>query len=145
MKTYNANTKNSPQAKKKWFLVDADGKILGRMAAKIATVIRGKHKATYTPNFDVGDNVVVINAAKVRVTGRKLEQKQYLRYSGYPGGQKKTSLKVMLKTKPTDVVKIAVRKMLPANSLSRKMLKKLRVFSGVSQPYKKIEFINLEI
>ena len=137
MKTYIANRQNTDDSKKKWFLVDANGKILGRMASRIASVIRGKHKATYTPNFDVGDNVVVINASKVKVTGRKLQQKQYLRFSGYPGGQKKTSLEDMLRTKPEDVIKIAVRKMLPANPLSRKMLKKLKVFAGEQQPYKK--------
>ena len=145
MKTYIASQSNTDLAKKQWFLVDARGKILGRMAAKIATVIRGKHKPTYTPNFDVGDHVVVINAEKLRVTGRKLKEKQYLRYSGYPGGLKSTSLEVMLKTKPTEVIKIAVRKMLPANPLSRQMIKKLRVYAGQEHPYKKINFSKLEV
>ena len=145
MRTFIATKKNTDPAKKQWFLVDAKGKILGRTAAKIATVIRGKHKPTYTPNVDVGDRVVVINAEKIKVTGNKLIEKQYLRYSGYPGGLKSTSLEVMLKTKPTEVLKIAVRKMLPANPLSRDMIKKLDVYAGPEHPYKKIEFKKLEV
>jgi large subunit ribosomal protein L13 len=145
MKTYIASAANTDLAKKDWFLVDAKGKILGRMAARIATVIRGKHRATYTPNFDVGDNVVVINAQRVRVTGRKLKEKEYLNFSGYPAGLKRTSLEVMLKTKPEEVVKRAVRRMLPANPLSRRMLKKLRVFAGDQHPYAKISFKKLEV
>ncbi len=144
MKTYAANQTNTDLSKKEWFLVDAKGKILGRIASKIATVIRGKHKTTYTPNFDVGDHVVVINAKDVKVTGNKLKEKQYLAFSGYPHGLKKTSLEVMLKTKPTEVLKIAVRKMLPANPLSRQMIKKLKVFAGEDHPYKKINFRKLE-
>jgi large subunit ribosomal protein L13 len=145
MKTYIAKKTNTDQAKKDWFLVDAKGKILGRLAARVATVIRGKHRRTYTPNFDTGDHVVVVNAEKIRVTGNKLKEKQYLHYSGYPGGLKSTSLEVMLKTKPADVIKIAVRKMLPANPLSRQMIKKLRVFSGDAHPYKKVNFKSLEV
>lgn len=145
MKTYIASKQNTDESKRKCFIVDAEGKILGRMASKIASVIRGKHKTTYTPNFDAGDNVVVINAAKVRVTGRKLKEKQYLSFSGYPAGLKKTSLEVMLKTKPEDVVKIAVRKMLPANPLSRKMLKKLKVFAGAETPFKKEKLTVLNV
>lgn len=132
-------------AKKDWFLVDAKGKILGRLAARVATVIRGKHRPTYTPNFDVGDHVVVINAQKIRVTGRKLKEKQYLRFSGYPAGLKKTSLEVMLQTNPTEVIKRAVRRMLPANPLTRQMLKKLRVFPGEEHTYKKVIFKKLEV
>ena len=144
MKTFVAGKKNTDPAKKDWFLADAKGKILGRLAARIATVIRGKHKATYTPHVDVGDRVVVINAEKIRVTGNKLKEKMYLKYSGYPGGLKKTSLEVMLKTKPTEVLKAAVRKMLPANPLSRDMIKKLDIYAGESHPYKKIKFIPLK-
>ena len=145
MKTYIANRTNTDLSKNEWFLVDAKGKTLGRISTKIATIIRGKHKPTYTPNFDVGDYVVVINAKEVRVTGNKLKEKQYLRFSGYPSGLKKTSLEVMLKTKPTEVIKIAVRKMLPANSLSRQMIKKLKVFAGEEHPYKKVNFTPLEM
>lgn len=145
MKTYIANKTNTDASRKKWFIVDAKGKILGRLASRVASVIRGKHNPTYTLNFDTGDHVVVVNAEKIKVTGRKLKQKQYLRFSGYPAGLKKTSLELMLKTKPADVIKIAVRKMLPANPLSRQMLKKLRVFAGEDHPYKKVEFKTLEV
>jgi large subunit ribosomal protein L13 len=145
MKTYIANKADAALNKKRWFFADADGKILGRLAARIATVIRGKHKATYTPHVDMGDYVVVVNAAKIRVTGRKLKQKQYLNYSGYPGGLKSTSLEVMLQTKPTEVIKTAVRKMLPAGPLHRDMLKKLKIYAGGEHPYKKTNFLNLEI
>ncbi len=145
MKTYIAHRTNTDASKKDWFIVDAKGRILGRLAAKVATVIRGKHKPTYTPNFDTGDHVVVINAKGVRVTGRKLTEKQYLDYSGYPGGLKKTSLEVMLATKPSEVIKRAVRRMLPSGPLSRDMLKKLRVYAGEEHPFKMINFKKLEV
>lgn len=145
MKTYSANQTNTASTPKEWFLVDAKEKILGRLASRVATVIRGKHKPTYTPNFDMGDNVVVINAKKIRVTGKKLKTKQYLNFSGYPGGLRSTSLEVMLEKKPEDVIKIAVRKMLPANPLSRQMLKKLKVYAGDVHPYKKVNFLSLKI
>ncbi|MFA5039902.1 MAG: 50S ribosomal protein L13 [Candidatus Omnitrophota bacterium] len=145
MKTYMANQTNTNAAQKQWFLVDAKGKILGRLSARVATVIRGKHTPRYTPNFDTGDHVVVINAKAIRVTGRKLKEKQYLRFSGYPGGLKSTSLEKMLETKPADVIRHAVRRMLPSGPLSRDMLKKLRVFPGSEHPYKKIKFVSLEV
>lgn len=145
MKTFSAHKNNTDVAKKKWFLVDAKGKILGRMSAKVASVIRGKHKTTYTPNFDVGDYVIVVNAQQVKVTGRKMQEKMYLHYSGYPGGLKQTSLEVMLKTKPEEVIRSAVRRMLPAGPLSRVMLKKLKVFAGSQHPYEKKELSKLEV
>lgn len=143
MKTYIAKKTDTEVANKRWFVVDADGKVLGRLAAKVATIIRGKHRAIYTPHVDTGDFVVVLNAQKIRVTGRKLKQKQYLRYSGYPGGLKATSLEVMLQTKPTEVIRRAVQRMLPAGPLHRDMLKKLKIFSGKDHPYKKVNFITL--
>ena len=145
MKTYIATRTNTDINKKAWFMMDAKGKVLGRIAAKVATVIRGKHKPTYTPNFDTGDYVVVINAQKVRVTGNKLKEKQYLTFSGYPAGLKKTSLEIMLATKPDEVIKRAVRRMLPSGPLSRDMLKKLKVYAGAEHPYKKVNFKNLEV
>lgn len=145
MKTYMANESNTKISQRQWFLVDAKGKVLGRLSAKVATVIRGKHSPRYTPNFDAGDNVVVINAKSVRVTGNKLKEKQYLDFSGYPAGLKRTSLEVMLETKPTEVIRRAVRKMLPAGPLSRDMLKKLKVFPGPEHPYKKTKFNVLEV
>ncbi|MBI5872545.1 MAG: 50S ribosomal protein L13 [Candidatus Omnitrophica bacterium] len=145
MKTYIATKTNTDVNKKDWFFVDAKNKVLGRVAAKIATVIRGKHKSTYTPNFDTGDHVVVVNAKEVRVTGNKLKEKQYLTFSGYPGGLRSTSLEDMLATKPTEVIKRAVRRMLPSGPLSRDMLKKLRVYAGEEHPYKKVNFKKLEV
>ena len=145
MKTYIANKTNTDISKKQWFFVDAKGKILGRLAARVATVIRGKHTPRYTPNFDTGDYVVVVNAKDIRVTGRKLKEKKYLRFSGYPGGQKITSLEVMLEKKPADVISIAVRKMLPSGPLSRDMLKKLKVYPGADHPYGKTNFVKLEV
>ncbi len=145
MKTYIASRSNTDINKKEWFIVDAKDKILGRVAARVATVIRGKHKSTYTPNFDAGDHVVVLNAKSVRVTGNKLEEKEYLDFSGYPAGLRRTSLRIMLETKPTEVVKRAVRKMLPPGPLTRDMLKKLRVFAGEEHPFKKINFKKLEV
>jgi large subunit ribosomal protein L13 len=145
MKTYIATKTNTDSNKKVWFMVDAKGKVLGRIAAKIATVIRGKHKRTFTPNFDTGDYVVVINSQKVRVTGNKLKEKQYLTFSGYPAGLRKTSLEDMLATKPDEVIKRAVRRMLPSGPLSRDMLKKLKVYPGAEHPYKKTDFKELEV
>lgn len=140
-----ANKKTADPSKKEWYFVDAKDKILGRLAARVATVIRGKHKPTYTPHCDTGDNVIVINAQKIKVTGNKLKEKQYLKYSGYPAGLKKTSLEVMLKTKPTEVITRAVRRMLPSGPLARQMLKKLKVFSGEEHPYKKVTLEKLEV
>ena len=144
MKTY-IPKKQEADASRRWYLVDANGIILGRMAARVASIIRGKHKPTYTSHMDMGDYVVVINAQKVRVTGRKLKEKQYLRFSGYPAGLKRTSLEVMLRTKPTEVIKSAVRRMLPAGPLFRDMLKKLKVYRDAEHPYKKVDFVSLEI
>ncbi len=144
MKTF-VPKKQELAASRRWYLVDANGVILGRMAARVASIIRGKHKPTYVPHMDTGDYVVVINARKVRVTGRKLKEKQYLRFSGYPGGLKRISLEVMLRSKPTEVIKSAVRRMLPAGPLYRDMLKKLKIYADAEHPFKKVNFVNLEI
>ncbi len=134
------------KVKRSWYLVDADNKILGRLAAKVASIIRGKHKATFTPHVDCGDNVIVVNASKIKVTGRKLKEKKYLSYSGYPGGQKETSLENMLQKKPTEVIKRAVRRMLPRKPLYYTAIKKLKVFAGDKHPYSNLKTIkNLEI
>ena len=121
--------------KKKWYLIDAKEKILGRLAARVAVVLRGKHKAIYTPNIDTGDGVIVVNAAKIRVTGRKLKQKVYRRYSGYPGGLKEVTLETMMAKNPTTVIKLAVKRMLPGGPLGRDMIKKLRVYSDDKQSH----------
>jgi large subunit ribosomal protein L13 len=115
--------------------VDASGQTLGRLASEVARIVRGKHKPIYSPSADVGDYVIVVNAAKIHVTGRKLDQKMYYRHSGYPGGLKEVSLRRMLETHPTRVIEHAVRGMLPKNRLGRKMIKKLKVYAGSDHPH----------
>ena len=114
----------------KWRLVDADGQVLGRMAVKVATVLMGKDKPIYTAHVDTGDYVIVVNASKIKVSGKKGEQKEYQHYTGYPGGQRITSFEDMMKKKPEKVVEMAIRRMLPKNTLGKHMLKKLKVYSG---------------
>lgn len=127
MKTY---VPAAGEVDRRWHLVDADGKVLGRLAARIATLLRGKHKPTFTPHMDVGDFVVVVNAAAVRLTGRKLQQKSLARHSGYPGGFKEVSYQVLLQKHPDRVITEAVRGMLPKTRQGRKLIKKLKVFPG---------------
>ena len=119
----------------KWFVVDAEGKVLGRMSSRIATILRGKHKPAYSPHLDLGDYVIVINAEKVHVTGNKEEQKIYYRHSGYVGHLKTITLKEMREKKPEFIIYNAVRKMLPKNNLGKKMLKKLKVYAGPEHPH----------
>jgi large subunit ribosomal protein L13 len=121
--------------KRQWFVVDAEGKTLGRLASAIAATLRGKNKAIYTPHIDTGDFVIVLNAGKVRVTGNKESQKNYYRHSNYPGGLKTTSLKEMRRTHPERIIENAVRGMLPRTSLGEQQLKKLRVFTGGEHPH----------
>lgn len=118
-----------------WWIVDAQDKPLGRLATEIARVLRGKHKAIYTPHLDTGDNVVVINASKVTLTGRKADQKTYFRHSGYMGGEKHIPFKTMLERFPDRVIELAVKGMLPKNKLGREMRKKLRVYAGSDHPH----------
>ncbi len=115
--------------KRQWLIVDAKDKVLGRVAAKVASLLRGKHKTVFTPHMDTGDGVIVINAALVRVTGRKLSQKVYRRFSGYPGGLKEVTLSNMLSKKPETVMKLAVQRMLPQNRLGRDLMKNLKIFA----------------
>ncbi|OYD17612.1 50S ribosomal protein L13 [candidate division WOR-3 bacterium JGI_Cruoil_03_44_89] len=129
---------------KKWYIIDADGKILGRLATRIATILRGKHKPEFTPNADMGDYVICINASKVKVTGKKETEKVYTRYTGYPGGLKKTTLKEMRKKKPEEIIHHAVKGMLPKGPLGRKMIKKLKVYPGSEHPHKAQNPIELE-
>jgi large subunit ribosomal protein L13 len=121
---------------KKWYVADAQEAVLGRLSARIASILRGKHKAIYTPHTDTGDYVIVINASKVRLTGNKLEQKTYERYSGYPGGLRSVPAKTLLAKKPEEIIKLSVKGMLPKNALGRKMLKKLKVYRGGEHPHK---------
>ena len=127
MKTFMANAAN---VDRKWYLVDAEGMVLGRLASQVASILRGKHKPTYTPHCDTGDHVVIINADKVVLTGRKLDQKIYYHHSGYPGGLKATPYRKLLADKPEFVLKHAIVGMLPKGSLGRKMAKKLRIYAG---------------
>ncbi|MCL5677390.1 MAG: 50S ribosomal protein L13 [Firmicutes bacterium] len=120
---------------RQWHVVDAEGKTLGRLASQVAAVLRGKHKPTFTPFIDTGDHVIVINAEKVRLTGKKPEKKVYYHHTGYIGGLKSTSFARMIATKPERVVEMAVRGMLPKNSLGRAMFRKLKVYSGPEHPH----------
>ncbi|MFN4227216.1 MAG: 50S ribosomal protein L13 [Candidatus Ratteibacteria bacterium] len=123
------------QIKRKWYLVDADGQILGRLASKVAKILMGKHKPIYTPNVDTGDFVIVINAEKIRVTGKKLTDKIYYKHTGYLGHLKEEKLISLLNRRPEAVIRFAVEGMLPKNSLGRKMLKKLKVYRGENHPH----------
>jgi len=132
VKTFSAKPQ---EVERKWFVVDAQGQTLGRLATRVATILRGKHKPIYTPHVDCGDYVVVVNADKINVTGRKLDQKIYYRHSGYPGGLKEVSLRRQLQTHPERVVEAAVKGMLPKNRLGRQMYKKLKVYAGPDHPH----------
>ena len=123
------------EIERKWFVVDADGQVLGRMASRIASILRGKHKSTFTPHLDVGDHVVVVNASKVHLTGRKLKDKQYRWHSGYIGGLREVSFEKMIKSHPDRVIEWAVQGMLPKNRLGRAMAKKLKVYRGAAHPH----------
>lgn len=127
MESYQAK-KN--EVKRDWFLYDADGQVLGRLAAEVAHRLRGKHKPVYTPHTDTGDFVIVVNVAKVVLTGKKLSDKFYYDYSGYPGGMREVAAGKLLQSNPTDVLRRAVRGMLPKNTLGRAMLKKLKIYAG---------------
>ena len=127
MKTYMAKAQT---ADRKWYIADASGKVLGRFASEIAHRLRGKHKATYTPHVDTGDFIIVVNAEKIVLTGKKMTDKIYYSYSGYPGGLRETTAGKMLAEKPEELIRIAVQGMLPKTNLGRRMLKKLKIYSG---------------
>ncbi|MBW2109378.1 MAG: 50S ribosomal protein L13 [Deltaproteobacteria bacterium] len=132
LKTYTATPKD---VEKKWYVLDAQGRVLGRLASFVASRLRGKHKPIFTPHMDTGDHIVVINASKVVLTGNKWDQKMYYRHSGYLGGLKSRNAKQLLQKRPEDLIIHAVRGMLPKNSLGRKMLKKLKVYPGGTHPH----------
>ncbi|MDQ2086230.1 50S ribosomal protein L13 [Herbivorax sp. ANBcel31] len=142
MKTFMAKAN---EVKRKWYVVDAEGKTLGRLASEVAKVLRGKNKPEYTPHVDTGDYVVVLNAEKVVLTGKKMEQKFYRRHSLYPGGLKEIQYKQFLADKPERAVEIAVKGMLPKNSLGRAMSKKLKVYRGAEHPHEAQQPEKLEI
>jgi large subunit ribosomal protein L13 len=120
---------------REWRVVDADGATLGRLASQVATLLRGKHRATFTPSLDTGDPVIIVNAAKIKVTGKKLQDKMYFRHSGYPGGFRAENLERLLSRRPEEVIRRAVRGMLPQNRLGDQMLRKLHVYAGSEHPH----------
>jgi len=141
-KTYSAKP---GEVEQKWWVVDANSKVLGRLATRIADILRGKNKPHYTPHIDTGDFVIVINAEKVRLTGRKLAQKKYYRHSGYPGGIRETTAEEMIEKHPERVIQHAVKGMLPKNKLNRHLLKKLKVYTGSNHPHEAQKPETLEI
>ena len=132
MKTYSAKP---GEVTREWYLVDAEGKTLGRLATQIADTLRGKRKPQFTPHVDTGDFVIVVNAEKIRVTGNKLDQKRYYRHSGYPGGLRSRTLRDQLDRRPTEVLRIAVKGMLPKNRLARQQITKLKIYAGPEHPH----------
>jgi large subunit ribosomal protein L13 len=132
MKTWNAKAED---VEREWFVVDAEGQTLGRLATRIADTLRGKRKPTYTPHVDTGDFVVVVNAEKIRVTGNKLDQKRYYRHSGYPGGLRSRTLREQLDRQPAEVIRKAVKGMLPRNRLANRQITKLKVYAGPDHPH----------
>jgi large subunit ribosomal protein L13 len=142
MKTYVAKPTDR---ERNWLLVDANGQTLGRLSTQIADALRGKRKPTYTPHIDTGDFVVVVNAEKIAVTGKKLEDKRYYRHSGYPGGLKSRTLAEMLDRQPEEVIRKAVKGMLPRNRLARKQLTKLKIYAGPEHPHSAQQPVPMEI
>jgi len=142
MKTYQAKKE---ELEHQWYLVNADGKILGRLATKLADLLRGKNKPTYTPHLDTGDFVVVVNAGKVTLTGKKMKDKIYYHHTGYPGGIKEMSAEKLLAKKPTEMIRMAVKGMLPKNSLGRQVLRKLKVYAGPDHPHEAQKPVSLEL
>jgi len=142
--SYKTVSANKATVNKEWVLIDAEGQIVGRLASKVATLLRGKHKPEYTPHVDCGDYVIVINAEKVDFTGNKWAEKEYVRHTGFPGGQRFTKANELLNKKPTDIVENAVRGMLPKTRLGRAIFKNMHVYTGSAHPHeaqkpKKIE------
>ncbi len=144
--SYKTISGNKETANKKWVLVDAEGQTLGRLASKVAFMIRGKHKTNYTPHADCGDNVIVINAEKVTLSGNKWEQKTYIRHTGYPGGQRSLTAKELMAKRPIRMVEMAVKGMLPKNKLGSALYKNLKVYAGSEHGHdaQKPENINLD-
>jgi large subunit ribosomal protein L13 len=133
--TTKTKSAKASEIERHWRVIDADGAVLGRLATQAAATLRGKHKVSFTPNLDTGDPVVIVNAAKIKVTGKKLADKQYIRHSGYPGGFKAETLERLLARRPEEVVRRAVRGMLPRNRLGEKMSRKLFVYAGPEHPH----------
>jgi large subunit ribosomal protein L13 len=143
--SYKTISANKATAHKEWVVVDATGEVLGRLSSKVAKLLRGKYKTDFTPNADCGDNVIIINAEKVRLTGRKLTQKEYVRHTGYPGGQRFATPESVLASKPARVIEMAVKGMLPKNRLGRALYRNLHVYVGTEHPHtaQQPELLNL--
>lgn len=144
-RSYKTLSANKNTVEKQWLVVDAEGKVLGRLASQVASILRGKHKTSYTPHVDCGDNVIVINADKVRLTGDKWAQKEYIRHTGYPGGQRTVIASDMLAKHPARIVEAAVKGMLPKNTLGRQLYRNLRVYAGAEHPHSAQEPQPLEL
>jgi len=143
--SYKTISANKDTVTKEWVLVDAENEILGRLASKVAKIVRGKNKVNFTPHVDCGDNVIIINSEKIQLTGNKWDQKEYVRHTGYPGGQRFTSVKQMLEKNPTEIIRKAVKGMLPKNRLGSVLLKNVFIYEGAEHPHQaqKPEKINL--
>jgi large subunit ribosomal protein L13 len=133
--SYKTISANSGTVKKEWFIVDAENQIVGRLASEVAKILRGKHKASFTPHVDCGDNVIIINAEKARFTGKKLSDKQYVRYTGYPGGQRSATPKEVLEKHPARILQYAIKGMLPKNKLGDKLQTNVFIYKGSSHPH----------
>lgn len=147
--SYKTVSANKETVNKEWVLIDADGQVLGRIATLIASMLRGKHKTNFTPHVDCGDNVIVVNAEKIEFTGNKWDDKEYVRHTGYPGGQRFTTAEAMLKKHPERIIENAVRGMLPKNRLGRALFKNMHVYTGDSHPHeaqnpRKIDLNNIK-
>jgi large subunit ribosomal protein L13 len=144
--SYKTVSANKETAEKKWFIVDAEGQTVGRLASKVAKVIRGKHKPNFTPHADCGDNVIIVNAEKVSFSGTKLVDKTYIRYTGYPGGQRMTTAEEMLRKQPERLIEKAIKGMLPKNKLGRQLFTNLKVYTGTEHNHdaQKPEVLNLD-
>jgi large subunit ribosomal protein L13 len=140
MKTYQAVKE---ELDRKWYLVNAEGKVLGRLSTELAKILKGKNKPTYTPHVDTGDFVIVVNAGKVTLTGKKLKDKIYYHHTGYPGGIKQINAEKLLAKKPTEMIRMAVKGMLPKNSLGRQMIRKLKIYAGPNHPHEAQKPISL--
>lgn len=143
--SYKTKSAKKDEVTRKWFVVDAEGEVVGRLCTKIADIIRGKHKASFTPHVDTGDYVIVLNADKVRFTGQKWAQKEYITYSGYTGGQKRRTAEAMRAKRPEQIVRAAVKGMLPKNKLANQMINKLFIYTGNEHPHaaQKPEALNM--
>ncbi len=143
--SYKTDFANAATIQKKWHLVDAQDQVVGRLASKVAYILRGKNKASFTPNVDCGDNVIIINADKVRFTGKKTEDKEYIRYTGYPGGQRFATPKELLKRKPTEILRLAIHGMLPKNSLGRVQNTNVFIYAGTEHKHEAQQPVKLDI